>query len=289
MDRPHAARILSGERSDHARGVDAERRECLEIGLNPGAAARIGAGDGQSDRQPLRHAGRVAAIHSLARCLRIGVERDVGDDGDDVGAGGKTQLRPFDVKSADRDQRDRADAALPHADRLEPLRRERHRLELGRIDRPKRDIVGREGKSSHQLSIVMGADSKSDSRLAHGEHIRLVEIALPEVNPVSSRVDGDFPVIIDNELRARTAADGQRMVGLAAEMVVGRVLYSQLDESRACAHEPSDPGRAVDNGVEGIERAHVSTARPTTGVEGAAMSRDSIGPARKAARPASIA
>ena len=37
------------------------------------------------------------------------------------------------------------------------------------------------------------------------------------------------------------------------------------------------------------EGAHVSTALPTTGVEGAAMSRGSIGPARNAARPASIA
>jgi hypothetical protein len=79
------------------------------------------------------------------------------------------------------------------------------------------------------------------------------------------------------------------MVRLAAEMVVGRVLYSQLDESCAYAHESPDPSRAVDNRVEGVERAHESTARPTTGVEGAAMSRDSIGPAKKAARPASIA
>ena len=135
----------------------------------------------------------------------------------------------------------------------------------------------------------MGADSESDSRLTHGEHIRPVEIALPEVNPVSSTVDGNFPVIIDHKLCARTTADRKRVVRLAAEMVLGRILNSQLDESRTYAHEPSNPGRAVDNGIERIERAHVSTARPTTGVEGVAMSRDSIGPARKAARPASIA
>ena len=39
VDRPHAARILGGERGDHARAIDAERREGLQIGLNPGAAA----------------------------------------------------------------------------------------------------------------------------------------------------------------------------------------------------------------------------------------------------------
>ena len=52
--------------------------------------------------------------------LRIGVERDVGDDRDDVRAGGEAQFRPLDIEAADRDQRDRADAALPLADLLEP-------------------------------------------------------------------------------------------------------------------------------------------------------------------------
>src|ERR1700722_3501119 len=79
------------------------------------------------------------------------------------------------------------------------------------------------------------------------------------------------------------------MVRLAAKLVLGRVLYSQLNESRAYAHKPSDPRRAVDNWVEAIQLAHESTARPSTGVEGAAMSRDSMGPARNAARPDSIA
>src|ERR1700722_528783 len=67
VDRQHPARIVRGERSDHSRGVDAERRECLKIGLNPGAAARIRAGDGEGDRQSLIHIDRVAATHSRAR------------------------------------------------------------------------------------------------------------------------------------------------------------------------------------------------------------------------------
>jgi hypothetical protein len=155
--------------------------------------------------------------------------------------------------------------------------------------RPERDVIGREGKGPRQLCVVVGADSEPDAVCSNGADIGLVEIALPEVNPVSSSVDGDFPVIIDHELCDRTAADGHRMVGLSAEMVLGRVLYSQLDEFCAYPYEPSDPGCAIDNGIEGIEGAHVSTARPTTGVEGSAMSRGCIGPARNAARPASIA
>ena len=196
---------------------------------------------------------------------------------------------PLDIKSANRDQWRGADAALPFADALQALRRERHGFEDGRIDRPERDIIRREGKGPRQLSVVVGADSEPDAVCSNGADIGLVEIALPEVNPVSSRVDGYFPVVIDHEFSARTAADGYRMVGLTAEMILRRILYSQLDKSRANAYEASDPGRAIDNGVERIERAHVSTARPTTGVEGAAMSRASMGPARNAARPASIA
>ena len=65
--------------------------------------------------------------------------------------------------------------------------------------------------------------------------------------------------------------------------------FVELKGDRAYADEPSNPGRAIDNGVEGIDGAHVSTARPTTGVDGAAISRGSIGPARNAARPASMA
>jgi hypothetical protein len=41
VDRPHAARVLSGQRRDHARAIDAERRESLEIGLNPRAATGV--------------------------------------------------------------------------------------------------------------------------------------------------------------------------------------------------------------------------------------------------------
>ena len=45
MDRAHAMRVLRGQRRDDARAVDAKRRKRLQIGLDAGSAAGVGAGD----------------------------------------------------------------------------------------------------------------------------------------------------------------------------------------------------------------------------------------------------
>ena len=47
VDCGNAARVLRGERRDDARAVGAERGERLQVGLDAGAAARIGTGDGE--------------------------------------------------------------------------------------------------------------------------------------------------------------------------------------------------------------------------------------------------
>ncbi len=50
-DRRHALRVLRGQRGDDAGAIDAERREGFEIRLDAGAAARVGARDGERDRR----------------------------------------------------------------------------------------------------------------------------------------------------------------------------------------------------------------------------------------------
>ena len=52
--RGHAAGVLRGQRGDRGQPVHAVRGKGLEVGLNAGAAAGIGAGDGQR--------GKVAAV-----------------------------------------------------------------------------------------------------------------------------------------------------------------------------------------------------------------------------------
>ena len=107
------------------------------------------------------------------------------------------------VRSADRDQRNGADAAFPFADAPEPLRRERHRLEDGRIDRPQRDIVGFERQRALELRFIVRADAELEPGPADGGDVGVVEIALAEVDPWRAFVDRDAPVVVDDELRAR--------------------------------------------------------------------------------------
>src|SRR5271165_370852 len=220
--------------------------------------------------------------------LRIGVQRDVGDDRDDVRAGLQAQFRPLGVEAADGDKRNGAEAALPVPDPFEPLRGEGHRFQDRRVDRPERDIVGLKLERALEFGVVVRADAEPEARAADGGNVRAVEIALAEVNPGGALIDGDSPEIVDDEVRARIGADGESLTRLACDCGLVPILHPELDELRADANEPSDPGGAVDDRVERIETAHKRFAFPTTGVEGAAMSRGCIGPARKAARPASI-
>ena len=77
---------------------------------------------------------------------------------------------------------------------------------------------------------------------------------------------------------------------LSADDLVGLILHAQLDEPRAQADEPLHPDRAVHDGIKPVEHpTHVRNAVPMTGVEGAAISRGSIGPAPLAIIPASTA
>src|SRR5687768_8855437 len=71
----------------------------------------------------------------------IRVLRDVADHGDRVRAGGINLWRLLELDAADRDQRDVAGALLPFGDFRNSLRCEAHRLQRGRKDRTKRDIV----------------------------------------------------------------------------------------------------------------------------------------------------
>src|SRR5690606_28557422 len=49
-----AACVLCRQRRQHRRAVDTECRECLEVGLNAGAAGAVRPGDGQCNRRWLR-------------------------------------------------------------------------------------------------------------------------------------------------------------------------------------------------------------------------------------------
>ena len=104
----------------------------------------------------------------------------------------------------------------------------------------------------------------------------------------AAQVERRPPVIVDHERRAGIGAGVTRARDLLAHFGVAAILHAQLHKSRTCTHDTGDPRGILNDRIEGIECAHVN-ARPKTGVEGAAMSRGSIGSASQAARPASIA
>src|SRR5262245_24660566 len=105
---------------------------------------------------------------------------------------------------------------------------------------------------------------------------------------VAALLQCQLPVIVDDQLRASPAAGFLRRAYLGPDRFARRLLDTQLNQSRASSRQSLDPSSAVDNGIETRER-HQSTALPSSGVDGAAISRGSIGPAKYAACPASIA
>ena len=107
----------------------------------------------------------------------------------------------------------------------------------------------------------MGADAKPEARPADRADVGAVEIALAEMDPRRALADRDAPVVVDDERRAGWRASRKRLARLARDRSLVLVLDAQLDQPRADADEPRDPGRAVDDRVEGIEAMPFPLAR----------------------------
>src|SRR6478609_8818037 len=73
--------------------------------------------------------------------FRIGIAQDVRHDSNGIRARREHARRTLQSNAADRDERQRADAALPFADRVQSLRREAHLFQDRRIDRTERDVI----------------------------------------------------------------------------------------------------------------------------------------------------
>ena len=131
--------------------------------------------------------------HAAPRCpgaqarFRIGVQRDVGHGRDDVGAGLEDARRTLQRDAADADERDRrrCGASIRRA-RSRPCGAEAHRLEDRRVDRPERDIVGRDAKRPVELGLVMAADAELQPGRPDRGEIGGVEILLAEMDEVAA-------------------------------------------------------------------------------------------------------
>src|SRR6185312_11774761 len=127
-----------------------------------------------------------------------------------------------------------------------------------------------------------------DAGAAQRRHIRRVEVALPQVDEIARLLEGELPVIIDDELRAGARAQVPRLADLGPQLLRGAVLDAQLHQPDAGGQQAAHPGRAVDDRIDTRQR-HERNALPMTGVEGSARLRGSMGPASYAALPAATA
>src|SRR6478736_5081629 len=178
---------------------------------------------------------------------------DVGDNRRRRRTGGKHIRCTFKGNAADGDQRT-GDPRSPFADAGEALRLPRHHFELGRIDGPKRDIIGAGRKRVVELIQAVGADAELDA----GSFERLRDL----------RLHCGGRRILDAQLDKSCAlAREPRDPGGVGKDRIERIEQARAQETRSI----------LKNGV------------PATGVEGEAMSRGSISPASKPRRPASTA
>src|SRR5690606_5450178 len=120
---------------------------------------------------------------------------------------------------------------------------------------------------------------------------RLGEILLAEMEPIGALVDREAPVVVHDERRAMPPRQPDGLADTGAQLRLGTVPAAQLHESHAEPPPAGEPLRAVEDRVEAGQygRAHERKALPISGVEGAAMSRGSMGSARQASWPARAA
>src|SRR4029079_15254965 len=147
-----------------------------------------------------------------------------------------------------------------------------------------------------QLAMIVGTDAKADAGTADGLHIGIDQILLAEMDVVAFLIDGDLPIVVDDELSAVRGADRLGLADLAAQLGLGLILDAQLHQACAGRHQARDPVGIRHDRIKAVEHAQSPNAarppnahRPRNGVDGTAMSRGSSGRAAKALRPASMA
>src|SRR5437660_2233539 len=207
---------------------------------------------------------------------------------DGIRDGHVTGVQTCALPISDGDERDRPDPALPLADPRETLRSPGHRLQQRRVDRAERHIVRLETERARELGLIVGADAEPHPGASQPRHVRALEIPLPEMHELATRRECELPIVVDDQLHAGRSAAGLRLSNLLEQSLPRLLLDAQLHQVHPERREAPHPGGAVDDRID-ARQPHPRKAVPMTGVEGSARSRGSIGPASRAALPASTA
>ena len=96
----------------------------------------------------------------------------------------------------------------------------------------------------------MGTDAQPHPGLAQGIHIQAVEILLTHVHAVSAHLQGQCPVVVDEELCARCCPRQRNRLGhLRRKRGFLWILDAQLHGANACCQYTAHPLSAVDHRI----------------------------------------
>ncbi len=108
--------------------------------------------------------------------------------------------------------------------------------------------------------------------------IGVIEIFLTKMYEIAAFLYRQLPVVVDDELAVMCFANVTCCTDFCAQFCIILILDTQLHQLDAKWHHAFDPVCTVKDRVERIE-GHYKNAFPIRGVEGAAISRASIGSA----------
>ena len=226
-------RVLGGERGDHAGAVDAQRRERLEIALQAGAAAGVGARDGDGDR---RHAARLMPAsgppHAACRLASAASTMARRSRAAACGSGASDSAEITAMPSAPAAMTE--SALLASMPAMAPIGRSgsraahlgEDRAQAGKPDRRIRIVLGRGGEHAADADIVEmldrgmrrlleGLDAEPDDRMRTEQPPRILDrhVVLPQMHPVGAGRERHVGAIVDQERHAerrQPAADRPR-------------------------------------------------------------------------------
>ncbi len=99
----------------------------------------------------------------------------------------------------------------------------------------------------------MSADPDPDIGGADGGEVCALQILLAEMNEIGTKLDRLLPMIVDDENAPMPFCNEKRLLNLRRDVLEGRILDPQLNETRAAPGEPADPFRVWGDRIEGVE------------------------------------
>ena len=107
----------------------------------------------------------------------------------------------------------------------------------------------------------MRADAELQPRRADRIQVGPVQVLLAEMDKIAAFLDGEPPVVVDDELAAMRLANRLRRADLGAQFGLGAVLDAQLHQPDAVRHQPFAPFRAVEDRVERVKHRRARRGR----------------------------